>query len=89
MRDQSPSRGDTAEEQLMALAPVLEAIARIPPNVRPGDLGVSVTVHLSVLTNAATLSAGLVALLHAAGAELDFWTDQAGRSAKRTRRTRY
>jgi hypothetical protein len=78
-------RHGTAEEQLATVAPLLEAIARIPPDRRPADLEVWVVVHLSVLTNAATISPELLALLHAAGAELEFWTDQAGRDRRRNR----
>jgi hypothetical protein len=68
---------------------VLEAIARIPPDRRPAVLDVSTVIHMSVLTNAATISAVLVALFHAAAARRVFWTDQEGRSLRRTRRGRY
>jgi hypothetical protein len=64
---------------------VLESIGRIAADRRPADLEVRVVVHLSVLTNAATISPELLALLHAAGAELQFWTDQAGRDRRRNR----
>jgi hypothetical protein len=84
MRD-SRSRGDKPETELAALVPALEAIAQAPPARRPADLDVSVVVHLSVYTNAATISPALLALLHAAGAELEFWTDQEGRDRRRNR----
>ena len=76
-------RSGTAEDQLATLAPLLAAVARIPPDSRPADLDVSVVVHLSVLTNAATISPELLAVLHDAGAELEFWTDQEGRDRRR------
>jgi hypothetical protein len=84
MRD-SRSRGDRPEAQLAALVPALEAITQIPPERRRADLYALVVVHFSVYTNAATISPALLALLHAAGGELEFWTDQEGRDRRRYR----